>query len=726
MRSTRFFSGLLILLSVLSGARAPVFAQATGTIRGVVTLDSDGSPLHQVSVSIVQLRRGVETDDNGAFVFQNVPPGRYSILAHLEGFPDDVRTVDVTAGGATTVDFQLRLSGLKEQITVTASGSEQSTFEAFQAVTTLDPTKILEESHPSIGEVLDKEPGVAKRSSGPGSSRPVIRGFDGDRVLIMQDGVRSGSLGSQSGDHGEPIDVLSLERLEVVKGPATLLYGSNAIGGVVNAITGHDFAHTGVRGYFSGVGGTTNNQAAVSGGIEYGIGKWLVWGNGTGQRTGNYDTPIGEILNSQSRVASGQGGFGWFGDKAYGSLSYGYNNNRYGVPFDPAEEEAERAIIALRRHDLKLNGGLRDMGRFIDSINLTVDYSDYRHEEIPDGVIATTFKNKQLVYRGFFDQQKRGLLSGRFGFWGMHRDYKAIGEETLAPPTRQNAFAGFVLEELNFERVSFQLGGRVENNRYEPDGLRNRSFTGFSGAAGMRLPLWKGGAFVANYTHSYRAPALEELYNFGPHEGNKAFEIGDPNLKREASDGVDLSIRHSTDRLRGEANFYYYNIKDFVFLAPTGELDEGLLVASYSQQDSRFLGTELDLGVKLYNHIWLNTGLDYVNAELKATATPLPRIPPLRGRIGFDFSYKGLSLRPEAIMAKDQDRLFPTETRTAGYTVFNVVASYAIPKQHYAQIFSVNAFNLGDRLYRNHLSFLKEFAPEIGRGVRATYTLRFF
>jgi iron complex outermembrane receptor protein len=241
------------------------------------------------------LKRSVETDEKGVFEFQQVPPGRYTILAHLEGFPDDVRSVTVPAGAGATLDFTLRLSGPREQITVTATGSEQSTFEAFQAVTTLDTNKIAEESHPSLGEVVDKEPGVGKRSFGPGSARPVIRGFDGDRVLVLQDGLRTGSLGSQSGDHGEPIDVLSLERLEIVKGPATLLYGSNAIGGVVNAVTGHDFAHEGVRGYFTAIGGTTNDQAGASGGLEYGIGKWMLWGNASGQRTGDYNTPIGEI-----------------------------------------------------------------------------------------------------------------------------------------------------------------------------------------------------------------------------------------------------------------------------------------------------------------------------------------------------------------------------------------------------------------------------------------------
>jgi iron complex outermembrane receptor protein len=195
-------------------------------------------------------------------------------------------------------------------------------------VTALDTNRLAQEAHPSLGEVLDKEPGVNKRSFGPGSSRPVIRGFDGDRVLILQDGLRTGSVGSQSGDHGEPVDVLSLERVEVVRGPATLLYGSNAIGGVVNAVTGHDFAHDGVRGYITGIGGTTNNQGGISGGIEYGIKNWMIWGNASAQRTGDYDTPVGEIPNSKTRYGSGLGGFGYYGEKPFFSLSYAYDNRR--------------------------------------------------------------------------------------------------------------------------------------------------------------------------------------------------------------------------------------------------------------------------------------------------------------------------------------------------------------------------------------------------------------
>ncbi|HSE96715.1 MAG TPA: TonB-dependent receptor, partial [Blastocatellia bacterium] len=656
MQRNRYITGILIWVFITSINPAPLFAQSGGTLRGVVTVQDQTTALHNVIVSILQLKRSVETNEAGAYEFNNLPPGTYTVLAHLEGFPDVIKTVQVADTGVVTLDFQLRVSGPREQITVTASGTEQSTFEAFQSVTSLDSTRLAEESHPSIGEVLDKEPGVAKRSFGPGSARPVIRGFDGDRVLVLQDGLRIGSIGSQSGDHGEPVDVLSLERLEVVKGPATLLYGSNAIGGVVNAVTGHDYPHTGVRGYVTGLGGTTNNQAGISGGLEYGIGKWLMWGNGSGQRTGNYDTPIGEVENSKTRVGSGLFGFGRYGDKSFFSLSYGYDNRRYGVPFatlfeggEEGEEGDDFIDLDMRRHDLRFNGGLREIGSFIDAFRLTLSYSDYRHRELEGEEVGTTFDNNIFSYRGVFEQRRADRFSGSFGFDGQFRDYETVGAEALAPPVDQKSFAVFTLQEIDLESVKFQLGGRVEHNSYNPEGLRDRSFTGFSGAAGVRFALWHGGAFVANYTHSYRAPALEELYNFGPHIGNLTFEIGNPDLTRERSDGIDLSLRHTADRVRAEANFFYYRIKDFVFLAPTGEIEDNLPVANYLQDDSRFIGAELGLDVKLHPKVWLNLGLDYVDAELTESfaglpaGTPLPRIPPLRGRVGFDFNHKGLS-----------------------------------------------------------------------------------
>jgi iron complex outermembrane receptor protein len=405
----------------------------------------------------------------------------------------------------------------------------------------------------------------------------------------------------------------------------------------------------------------------------------------------------------------------------------------YGIPINTAEEEPEVIHLDPRRQSIRLNGGFRDLNSFINGAQFSLQYNDYRHAEtnsITDE-ISTLFKNKTFTYRGSFDERKVGRWSGTFGLWGLHRDYKSVGDEAIAPPTIQNAFALFALEKVDFEHVAFQFGGRFEHNDYNPDLFRgvtlpDRSFNGFSGSVGMRVPTWHDGAFVVNYTHSYRPPTLEELYNNGPHPGNATFEIGDPNLNRERGDGVDISLRHSSKRLRAEWNVFYYHFKDFIFLAPTGEVEDGLIVANYAHGKTRYVGTEVRFDTAVHPNFWILSSLDYTNAKLTDTDTPLPRIPPLRGRIGLEATYKGFRFNPEAVMAKDQSDLFPTETRTAGYTVFNVTGSYTFAQQHVAQIISVTGFNLGDRLYRNHLSFIKEFAPEIGRGVRLTYTVRFF
>ncbi|HEX5833098.1 MAG TPA: TonB-dependent receptor [Pyrinomonadaceae bacterium] len=722
-----------LTLITLALAGLPTLAQSTATLRGTVTL-GDGKPVHNVLITVLQLKRTVDTDEEGKYEITNLPPGRYDVVAHLDRVPDVVQNVDLSAGGEATLDFQMELTSLREQVTVTATGTQQALSSSIQSVEVLGSVDLAKKSPVSLGEALDGELGVAKRSFGPGTARPVIRGFDGDRVLVLQDGNRIGGLGFESGDHAEPIDVLTVEKVEIVKGPATLLYGSSAIGGVVNTVSGHDAPHQGINGYFTGLGSTNSNQAGGSAGFEFGTDRWLVWANGGGQRSGDYDTPIGKVPNSFSREGSAAAGFGYYLDKAFFSFNYNFNKRRYGIPVDPREEDPEVVELNPRRHSVELRGGFREHRSFFQAGTFSVQYNNYTHAEVNSvtGETGTQFKNNSVVYQGLFDQRKIGNLSGRFGFWGSHRDFSAIGEEALAPPTKQNAFAVFGLQNLDFERVALQFGARLETNRYRPEAtasrgvLPDRDFTGLSAAAGIRVNTWKGGALVANYSHSYRAPSLEELYNFGPHPGNLAFEIGNPDLVRERSDGLDFGVRHSSKRLRFEANGFYYHIQDFVFLAPTGDVDDGLIVANYDQATTRYTGTEAQFGAALHRLLWLNLGLDYVNAKLTETNTPLPRIPPLRGRAGLEFRYKNLLLSPEIVIANHQDRIFPTETPTAGYAVANVSGSYLLAENHRAHIIAFNFFNMGDTLYRNHLSFIKEFAPEMGRGFRLTYTLRFF
>ena len=716
-----------MLLSLSGAATCP--GQSTGTVSGTITLESNGQPMHAAHVLLSPVGRSVLTSDEGKYEFRDVLPGAYQVTAQSPGLSDARKTVEVAAGSIQTVDFRLRLAPVREVVTVTATGREEVAMDVMQAVVALGQTELPLRSAASLGEVFDSEPGIAKRTFGPGTSRPVVRGFDGDRVLILEDGIRTGTLSSQSGDHGEPIDVNNLERLEVVRGPATLLYGSNAVGGVVNAISRHDMfhqhAHDGLRGYLTGVGGSNNGMGGGSGGFEFGTKQWQFWASGGGQRTGDYQTPIGTIENSQTRLGQTNAGLGRYGDKGFFSFNSGFTDSRYGIPLDTDEEAPEVADLLLRRHTYRVSAGLKNVG-FLEGIQTRLNYSNYNHQELVGGEPETTLLNKQFIYRTVFDQKKRGRLGGSFGFWGMHRDYKTVGEESLAPPTTQNAFAAFALESFDFESFRVQFGGRVEHNQYNPTGLEKRSFTGFSGAVGLSKRLWKDGAFVANYSHSYRAPAIEELYNNGPHPGNLTFEIGNPRLTSERNNGLDISLRHQGSRVHGELNFFTYHIHDFVYLAPTGNIEEGLTEAEYLQENSRFIGSEARLDLGVHPNFWINLGADVVNARLKDSKTFLPRIPPVRGRIGFDARYKGLSFRPELVMAHAQNKIFPTETRTAGYATANLIGSYTVARQHQLHVFSVNLFNAGDRLYRNHLSFIKEFAPEIGRGVRFSYTVQLF
>ena len=741
---------VLIGLGMLATQALPA-AQKQGSIEGNVILAETGEPLHGAAVLLIELSRTTTSNDEGHYRFDDVPPGLYNLLAHLDSiFTEEAKTITVRPGILSTMDFSLELAAVKSQINVTAGGVEQTAFETFQSVESLDSYDLAESAAPSLGEVLGNNPGsgISKRSFGPGSSRPMIRGFDGDRVLIMQDGVRTGSLSSQSGDHGELINAATLDRLEVVKGPGTLLYGSSALGGVVNAISRHhavhEHPHQGVRGFISSSAGSANALAGGGTGFEYGRGKWMIWGGGSGQRSGDYDTPIGPVEGSGTRSLNGQLGLGWYGERTFVSVGFKADDGIYGVPFaaqfeaedggEGASEEPgsseERVQIEAQRQAFDLTWGLRNIGPAIESFRLSFNVTEWSHDEVgvagDDRTIGTQFDQGQFVYRGVFEQEKRGPLTGRFGFWGLLRDYDVAGEEALSPPVDQDAAAVFGLEELEFENFKLQFGGRIERNSYDPIGLPMRSFTGGSAAAGVHANIWKGGALVVNYAHTYRAPALEELYNNGPHIGSLSFEVGDPALVPEIGNGIELSLRQQSSKARGELNLFYYGFSNFVFPFATGETRGKLPVIEFTQRDARFTGAEANLGLQLRQDVWLNLGMDFVDAQETAFNTPLPRIPPLRGKLGFDWRRGGLSVKPEIVLASSQQQTFTTELKTPGYTVVNLKASYTIARQHLAHQFSFNIFNIGDRLYRNHSSFIKDLAPEIGRGVRVTYMVRFF
>ena len=731
MITTRIVLVFLVALSMTAQTR-------TGTLRGKITLKDNGDALHHADILVTPLGRAVETNEDGNYEISNLPPGTYTIIAKMQALSDAKKTVVITAGSTVTADFALSFQAVREKVTVTATGREVELGDSFQSVTSRDAWELqTRTAAPALGEALENETGIAKRSSGPGASRPVIRGFDGDRVLILQDGVRTGTLSSQSGDHAEPVDVSQVERIEVVRGPATLLYGSNAIGGVVNVVSGHhvlhEHPHEGLHGTLSTVLGSANNMGLGSGSFEYGKKDWLIQGGGGYTRSADYNTPIGKVINSWAKARNAQMRIGRYGEKFSWNFGYGFQDGIYAIPLVPDEDHEEEdhqhagpVQLDWRRHNTRLNGLVKNLGSFVDNFSFNANYSDWNHREIAGGVLGTSFFNKQATYTGTFQQRRIGHYSGSFGFWGLHRDFKAIGAEALAPPVRQDAVAGFGLQEFSWERVRLQFGGRVESNRYSPDGLAERQFTGASGSAGMIVPLWKGGSVVANYMHSFRAPALEELYNLGPHPGNAIYEIGNPNLVRELGEALEIGVRQTTGRVRVEANFFHNHMRDFVYFRPTGRYNDGLVEAEYAQANTRFLGAEGKVEVQVHPALWVLLGFDAVDANLTKDRSNLPRIPPVRGRAGVNWFWRGFSFRPELVLANRQWQVAPYETETAGYALFNLVGGYTFARAHDMHMFSVNLFNAADRLYRNHLSFTKAYAPEIGRGVRFGYTLQWF
>ncbi len=821
-----------VLAVALIAAVAPIRAQETGALRGTVTLVENGDPVDGAVILI--LGTGAFTfTDNGVFEFTDIPAGSYVVTAQREHLTTVQEPVTVAAGETVTVEFALTLSPLREEVTVTAEATAgaEATLQAFNAVTTLDAFDIAREAPSTIGEALEDEPGIANRSFGPGASRPIVRGFGGDRVHIIEDGIPAGDVSATSDHHGITIDPHSAERIEVTRGPATLLYGSNIVG-LINVITPHaayrnlltppesygDTLLDGTRGRFGADATSANAQVGTYANLQHSRGNLLYWGSGAYRQSGDYETPEGSVFNSGAELSSGRAGLGYFGDRFFSSLSLTLEDSRFGLPFedrfhshggeddhdhdheaDGQDPEDRLAIdMASQRRVARLDIGVRNIDNpVIQGIRTgfhVVDVED-DHVDTLGGIENTDTRvtNRTYITRTLVYQRQQEHLTGRFGSELRFRDFAVTGSEAIAPRTEQVSLSAFGYEELTFGRFRLQVGGRLERTDYDaagrpvlpghdhdeagheggddhdddhghdhdegddhdddhdmhddhdedghdddhddhgdagdermlvPPDPRDRQFIAASASVGMHVDLGGSSAVVANFTHSHRVPALEELYNFGPHLGN--FEIGSPDLDAETMRGLEVSFRQRVGRVQGEANFYVYGIDDFIFGDLTNDIVDNLRILNIQQGDSRFVGFDARGSLRLGGEVWATLGLGYVQATLTTTGEPLPRIPPLRGTLSLDVPVGQLTVSPELLFAGRQDRIFRDETETGSYSVVNLDASYVWPRQHVAHVLSLSGFNLTNALYRNHTSFIKDLAAEMGRGFRVGYSLRFF
>ena len=730
---------LAIALTATVGA-----AQTGVTLSGRLLNALSGDPIAGATVVLEELRREATSSNDGRFTFDTVPPGVYHLSVRFEGFSSR-RTEVTVSGDAAPIDVRID-PDLHYHEVVSVSPDARSQFETYQPTTVLAGQELGKQLEMSIGGTLENQPGVAARTFGPATSRPVIRGLDGDRVLILQDGQRTGDLSTQSADHAVTINPAAAQRIEVVRGPATLLYGSNAIGGLVNVIT-EDIPRTALHGAAGNATVDVGSAAAEAGAaadIRVGNGQFALHAGGGGRRSGDVNTPVGEVDNSQSRSGFGSIGLAWTGANGYVGGSYGYDDTKLGIPV------VEEGLLQStpRKHSASLRIGGNDLPGF-DSVRATLSVRRYKHEELEGEEIGTAFTNDTNEIEVLGSHRALGRLKGSLGAWFLGRAFDAVGAEALSPAVDQSAFAGFLYEELTWPHVTVQFGGRIDNSRYTPTGEPERTFTAGSGSAGL---LWRPAAtndavtVAVSVARAARYPAIEEMFYFGAHPGNFAFEIGNPTIEPEHAVGVDLAVRWRSARASGEISYFRNDISNYLFRRPlTPEEFEARIpefaarfpareivfeesefpYVEYVAADSLLQGIEAHADFQVTSGLAAEVGVDYVRGSLKATDEPLPRIPPLRFRGGLRYQHNAFQVGGDVTAAATQDRVFDTEEPTDGYQLLRLFAAYSFQAGGALNTITARVDNATDELYRNHLSYIKHLVPEMGRNFKVLYNVKF-
>jgi iron complex outermembrane receptor protein len=729
MQKVAFATSLAMALLLLIAGR--VLAQNGTTVSGTLSNSLSGDLVPNAVVSIEELRRDARTGADGRFAITNVPAGTYHLLIRASSFTPRRSEITVAALPVTVeiaIDPEVHYTEV-----VSVSPDARNQFESYQPTAVLSGQELEKEREATLGATLQYEPGIAMRSLGPGPARPVIRGLDGDRVLILEDGQRMGDLSSQSGDHGVNINPAAATRIEVVRGPATLLFGANAIGGLVNVIT-EDLPRapvTGAHGSLAIDAASAAGEVGGGGAVTVGNGRVALHVSGSGRRAGHYATPAGEIPNSFSRGGFGGAGLSWTGENGYVGGSVGFDRTHYGVPL----VEAGQTSLDPRRRTFAVRGERRNLPGFLNSVRASLGVRRYRHDELDGEQVATQFKNDTTEFDVLTNHRMLGKLKGSFGAWALGRSFSTAGEEALSPPVAQRALAGFVYEEVGLNpHVSLQFGGRVEHASFTPDEPEPaRDFTNVSGSVGLLLHPTEATTVALNLARAARNPALEELYFHGPHAGNFAFENGNPDLESEKALGFDLSMRWRGRRASGEVTYFLNNIRNFIYRRFSGLVEDGLPETFFAAGDSRLQGVESHVDVVVNSLVSVEGGLDYVRGELTATNQPLPRMPPLRGRAGLRLQHNALQTGVDAIFTAKQDRVFSVEgpdgaigeLPTDGSRLFKLFAAYSFQHGPAVSTITLRVDNVGNDLYRNHLNYLKDLVPEVGRNVKVLYSVKF-
>jgi iron complex outermembrane receptor protein len=681
---------------------------------------------------------------------------------------------EATEADTPTDDFHDRRIDQKGEIVVTAIGVSQ--LDVLAGTSVVEGVELQRNLEAQIGDVLVDLPGVSATSFSPGASRPVLRGFQGERVRVLVDGIGSIDVSNTSADHATTIDPLTAESIEVLRGPAVLLYGSQAIGGAVNVIDKRipqrmlkepfhiDATASADTAYDLREGGASLDVPLGSHFVVHADGSYrdtndveiagfaaspplradLLADATEEEDEGHLDEAdeLRELANqrgilpsSATRTWTTNLGFAFFEGESDLGASIGWYDSDYGVPTRPGtghhhedggaveEEEGEESVsIGLKQFRADLRGRLALGDGFFKSLNTRVGYSDYTHTEFEGEEVGTVFDVQGIEARAVLEQNPRGGWMGSIGTQYYFRDFDANGAEAYVPKNRTNQFAVFALQELDLGAVELEGAGRFEKQRVESQVLGfDRSFNTFSAALGIAHETEDGLRFGINGSRAERAPSAEEMLSNGPHIATQAFEVGDPNLSTESAWGVEAFVRGRLGPASLSFAAYKNWFQDYIYLVDTGVEEDDLPVFNYLQQDADWFGLEGQVYLTLFDSsdLTIATDLrgDYIRAEL-ADGSPLPRIPPVSLLGALEAQTSRLDGRIEVQWNDGQDRVADFETPTDSFTFVNASLAWKpfVGDENLTVMFQVD--NIFDTVGRRHASFTKDYVPLAGRNFK--------
>jgi iron complex outermembrane receptor protein len=617
-----------------------------------------------------------------------------------------------------------------DTVVVTASPLGQSSEDLAQPVAVMAGAELEDNRSSTIGETVANVPGVQSSYFGPGVGRPIIRGLEGARVQVLSGGVGALDVSTVSADHAVSIEPFLADQVEVLKGPATLLYGSGAIGGVVNSVDGR-IAETpveGISGRAQLSGNTVAQERAGMARVDAGNGRLAVHADYVRRDTDDYELPDNaDLLNSAQDLRTAGVGVGYTGERGYAGIALSTYENLYGIPLgssaeelDP-DEEVVRLDIDQTRVDAK--AGIREPFAGVERLTARLSQNDYEHVELADGEVGTRFTNDAYEGRVELVHTPLGAWRGAYGVQFGSRDFAALGEEAFVPPSQTDDWGVFVVEHAEFEPFSLEVGARYDRQDIDIDDsdvdADHRAISVSLGGIWNFHEHWHASL---NLDRAQRAPSAEELFSDGPHEATASFEIGDPALDEETANQAELGLHFHTERAEAKLSAYYNRFDDFIFLADTGNVDpdEGLPILQWTQDDARFHGFEAEVRYTLADNAWgrWNGRVfgDVVRGRL-AEGGDLPRIAPARIGLGVTWEYDAWRASLGAVRHAEQDHVAVNETATDGYTYVNAHVSYAFAVGDSEWEAFLEGRNLTDQEARVHTSLLKERSPLPGRNL---------